>query len=165
MVCTRAPAACQTGTPDCNTCAQSATRTNCAGGGAWNTVIGKSARSVARVHVKPGSLDTVILRVFGIAARAWIFRRNRVPAGSLRFGTARKPGSPVAQSGCPTQKHGGCYPHRRFLTFIPGLARILRRSGFHWVNKPSKASPTRLPQGVDTNWRGALARSEKHRAS
>lgn len=119
------------------------------------------------LHLKAGSWARVIQRVFGIAARAMDFSsesdvgRKFVLWDSEETGLSRSP-----RSGCPTQKHGGCHPHRRFSTFILGLGKILRRSGFHWVNKPSKSSrPPAFPKGVDTNWRGALARSEKHRAS
>ena len=165
MVCIGEPAACKRAYQIWNTSAQSAARTNCAGGGAWNAVSGKSARSVARVAPKLRQLSQCnSTRISGSQQEPWIFCRNRVSAGTLwdceESGRSRSP------EWVPDARTWGRHPHRRFSTFILGLGGILRRSGFHWVNKPSKSSrQPGFPKGVDTNWRGALARSEKHRAS
>lgn len=108
------------------------------------------------------SWASVVQRVFAIEAMD--FSSESGVGRKFAFWDSGETGFSRSPEWVPDAETWGCHPHRR--SFILGLGRILRRSGFPWVNKPSKSScPPAFPKGVDTNWRGALARSEKHRAS
>jgi hypothetical protein len=109
----------------------------------------RSRRAVSvGLHVKSGSLDSVIQRVFGIAARAMDFSSESGVGRKFALWDSEETGLSCSPKWVPDAKPCGCHPHRRFFDIHPGTRKDSPPEWFTLGGKPSKSlRPPGFPKG------------------